>query len=180
VRTGSWDLGHGLTSRWAIAQIYLWYKILSPHIELSVTSVALDKANSILYVGAQQSFRIWPVALLGYCAEVELTTKLGLRFEEGEGKYFIESQDDLYQTDQFARFVWFGVWMVVWGFQVVNMGICVVMAYLLAPVTWVEERWQNGQVSNLPKEDTSRIRDDWENEWRGQTDGMERSSNTDH
>jgi hypothetical protein len=181
VRTGSWDLGqHDINSRWTIAQIYRWYKILSPRIELAVTSVALDSQNAILYVGVQQNFRVWPIALLGYVARVELVTKLGLKREEGEGRYYIESQEDLYQTDQFARFVWFGVWRGVMVFQVVNLIVCVLMALLLKPVTWVEERWQYGQVKNLPKDDTVKTAAEWENEWRRQMDGMGRLSNTEH
>ncbi|KAF2671150.1 hypothetical protein BT63DRAFT_438667 [Microthyrium microscopicum] len=42
VRTGSWDLGNGLNSRWAISKVYRWYKILSPTIDVVVVSVAVD------------------------------------------------------------------------------------------------------------------------------------------
>merc|ERR1711881_690777 len=50
---------------------------------------------------------------LGYKANVNLVTKLSLEHEAAEGKYYIKEQNDLYQTDEFAKFVWFGIWRVV-------------------------------------------------------------------
>ena len=70
-RTGSFD-----GSRWLIWCIYRWYKILSPKIEISITSVTYDPKNLILYVSIHQIFRIWVVPF--YSAGVELVTVLHL------------------------------------------------------------------------------------------------------
>ncbi|KAG8627587.1 hypothetical protein KVT40_005070 [Elsinoe batatas] len=61
---------------------------------------------------------------------------------KAKGKWFIASQEDLYQTDQFMRFLvpqlaWL---VVVW--QVLATWACVVLSYLFEPVTWWEEERQ--------------------------------------
>lgn len=80
-RTGSWSLtfpfvGYTLTSRWAILQIYQWYKLLSPQIDLQVLSTTFDRDRLLLYVTMRQQFRLWMVPL--YEADVRLTTVLQL------------------------------------------------------------------------------------------------------
>lgn len=125
-----------------MSRIYRWYKILSPVIELDVTSVAFDKTNNILYVGVKQRFRIWPLIPVGYAADVKLVTKLRLVHEDG--KYYISEQEDLYQMTEMAKFQWLGIWRVLWVVQLLAMGICIVLAAIGAPVSWAEERWQVG------------------------------------
>lgn len=77
-KTSSWNtlFGHRYNSRWATLQIYQWYKILSPRIDLRVLSVALDDDELVLYVTIRQQFRIWLVYL--YEADVLFTTVLKL------------------------------------------------------------------------------------------------------
>ncbi|KAK4178231.1 hypothetical protein QBC36DRAFT_386116 [Triangularia setosa] len=48
-----------LDSRAAITAIYRWYKLLSPRISLSITSVSFDQKTSTLYVRLNQDFSIW-------------------------------------------------------------------------------------------------------------------------
>jgi len=173
-RTGSFA-----GSVWLIIMIYRWYKILSPHIDMGVDSVAFDKEKMLLYVSVHQNFKLWMVPL--YNAPVKLVTVLHLtkdpipepppdeseialqdppieededrengqnekrkvKFAEskksktkGKGKsthaakeagekgeadkYYIQSQNDLYQTSEFIKFVvpWgLGVFLVVlWQF----------------------------------------------------------------
>jgi hypothetical protein len=177
VRTGSWDLGNGFTSRWAMAQVYRWYKIMSPQIALDVTSVAYDKTNTILYVGVEQSFRIFPIAPLGYRADVSLTTKLLLQYNEQDSKYYIKSQDDLYQTTEFSKFVWFGIWRLVWVWQFLSTVICLLLAYLGAPISWLEERYQVGEVKNLPKRTGHALKD---GEMSNQTEGSNKVNGPAH
>lgn len=81
--TGSWRFklfGQEWNSRWATLQIYQWYKILSPRIDLEVLSVAFDKETLYLYVTVQQHFRLWMVPY--YDADVRFTTVL--RLVEGD------------------------------------------------------------------------------------------------
>ncbi|KAK6383015.1 hypothetical protein, variant [Exophiala oligosperma] len=56
--------------------IYRWYKILSPHVDIWVDSVAFDKEKLLLYVSMHQDFRIWAVPF--YIAPVKLVTVLQL------------------------------------------------------------------------------------------------------
>ncbi|KAK4651486.1 hypothetical protein QC762_603280 [Podospora pseudocomata] len=48
-----------LDSRAFIIAIYRWYKLLSPRISLSITSVAFDHKTNTLYVRLNQDFSIW-------------------------------------------------------------------------------------------------------------------------
>ncbi|KAL2417963.1 hypothetical protein ABEF95_004049 [Exophiala dermatitidis] len=70
-RTGSFA-----GSIWLIIMIYRWYKILSPHIDIWVDSVAFDKENLLLYVSIRQNFKLWIVPF--YNAPVKLVTVLQL------------------------------------------------------------------------------------------------------
>ncbi|KAK5052555.1 hypothetical protein LTR84_002420 [Exophiala bonariae] len=63
-------------SRWLITQIYRWYKILSPEIDVSVDSVAFDPEKLLLYVSIHQNFKLWVVPF--YNAPVKLVTVLQL------------------------------------------------------------------------------------------------------
>ncbi|EXJ72584.1 uncharacterized protein A1O5_03730 [Cladophialophora psammophila CBS 110553] len=158
-RTGSFP-----GSIWLIIMIYRWYKILSPHIDVAVDSVAFDEQHLRLYVSLRQNFKLWVVPF--YNAPVKLVTVLQLttdpalmppapqenvtatelkngndhekpdsshgnpkqrdeaesagtpRKEADDGdidrvKYYIQSQNDLYQTTEFIKFV------IPWGVGVV-------------------------------------------------------------
>ncbi|KIX05996.1 uncharacterized protein Z518_03970 [Rhinocladiella mackenziei CBS 650.93] len=164
-RTGSFA-----GSVWLVIMIYRWYKILSPHIDVAVDSIAFDRGNLLLYVSIHQNFKLRMVPL--YSAPVKLVTVLQLttdpishaqeitevpttpsvsgqengKAEEKVGrkkvnfssedsesnksgpsenssgpvskdtgdeeKYYIQSQNDLYQTSEFIKFV------VPWGIGV--------------------------------------------------------------
>ncbi|KAJ4375265.1 hypothetical protein N0V83_002351 [Neocucurbitaria cava] len=133
-RTGSWP-----NSRWLVEMIYRWYKIMSPSIDITVQSVAFDERNLILYVQIFQIFRIWVIPF--YYAPVKLTSVLTLKHNRGDGKYYIDSQNDLYQVDEFVRFFAPGGWVLVWLWQFWASFFCVVGAALLGPVSWAEEHW---------------------------------------
>lgn len=140
--TGSWSvniLGYRLTSRWAILQIYQWYKLISPRIDLEVLSTAFDAEQLLLYVTIRQQFRLWMVPF--YEADVKLTTVLQLATGDETGPtsvtkrvrkepysyaavadpsldsngtskrklYYITEQNDLYQTSEWIKF------LVPWG-----------------------------------------------------------------
>ena len=152
-RTGSWD-----GSRWLIWCIYRWYKILSPRIEIAINSVTYDPTNLILYVSLRQLFRLWFLPF--YSADVELVTVLRLvkvsgslageaQEEEKEREkvvYLIKSQNDLYQVNEFMKFVSvFGALsLVVYVWQAMATFLCVIGAGMLWPVSWVEEKVVGG------------------------------------
>ncbi|KAH7118851.1 hypothetical protein B0J11DRAFT_78175 [Dendryphion nanum] len=131
-RTGRWN-----NSRFLIHVIYRWYKIMSPRIDITVRSVAFDEANLLLYVNISQIFRIWAVPF--YSAPVELVTVIKLKHSRVDDKYYIESQNDLYQVDQFVRFVWLGGWILVRMWQFCATFFCLLGAIILWPVSIVEE-----------------------------------------
>lgn len=179
--TGSWSITVPLLgqfdSRWAALQIYQWYKIMSPRIDLEVLSVTYNEEKLRLYVDIHQHFRLWVVPF--YDANVHLTTVLQLaegdesgpssalqtkrppktpsekpwsyaavadpdRPSNGEPKklYYITSQNDLYQTDEFIKFLipW-GVGetlIVAWMFYATFLSI--LGSVFLFPFTWYRER----------------------------------------
>ncbi|KAH7064659.1 hypothetical protein B0J12DRAFT_734097 [Macrophomina phaseolina] len=145
--------GKFANSRALILYIYRWYKIMSPRIDMRVNSVAFDKNNLLLYVHISQIFRIWIIPF--YAAPVTLVTVLHLDHvpssrsstnghARGSGKYYITAQNDLYQTSEFVRFVWFGGFLVVWIWQFAATLFCVLGTVALSPVTPLLERFHQG------------------------------------
>jgi hypothetical protein len=61
---------------------------------------------------------------------------------DGRSKYYITSQNDLYQTSEFVKFVfpWFGLatfGVMLWQF--IATFFCIIGAVLGWPITWLEE-----------------------------------------
>ncbi|KAK0838914.1 hypothetical protein LTR87_016743 [Friedmanniomyces endolithicus] len=113
-----------------------------------------DEANLILYVSISQIFAIWFVPF--HRSPVTLTTKLQLTRKPtstrlATNKLYIQSQEDLYQVDQFVRF--FAPWGVgdavvyLWHF-IATIG-CVVLSIIFAPFTRLEERYAEGRVGRV-------------------------------
>ncbi|KAI9687787.1 MAG: hypothetical protein M1822_001867 [Bathelium mastoideum] len=126
------------SSQLLIRSIFQWYKILSPKIQLSVDSVALDQPNNLLYVGISQRFSIWFIPL--YHPDVKLVTVLELEYRKANGKYYIKRQNDLYQTDQFVKFLLpYGGPALVWVWQTIATFICFLLAIFFWPMTAYEE-----------------------------------------
>lgn len=157
--------GASLSSRWFILQIYRWYKILSPHIDLTIESVAFDAHHLLLYVSIHQIFKIqW---LPFHKSDVRLTTVLQLTEDEARKleiedfttkqakklvksdyaalraphkRYLIQSQNDLYQTSEFVKFVFFfGGCTTVMAWQYFATLACVIGAFVMWPVTYLSE-----------------------------------------
>jgi hypothetical protein len=136
---------------------------MSPRIDISVQSVAFDERNLTLYVQIFQIFRIWLVPF--YYAPVEFTTVLKLRHNNGDGKYYIHSQNDLYQVDQWIRFILPGGWILIYLWHAWATFFSVVGTYVLMPVTWIEESMGWGEGNNAALE-RQRGMKDREREWR--------------
>lgn len=117
-----------------------------------VVDLAYDPFNLILYVSMHQIFRIWAIPF--FSAPVSLTTVLRLvkippsKTSFSPAKYYIQSQNDLYQVNEFVRFVsQFGILSVavlVWQF--VATGMCVLGALVFWPVSWVEQNVVGGNA----------------------------------
>jgi len=138
-------------SKLQINYIYRWYKIMSPEIEMWIKSIAFDKENLTLYVSMHQVFRIFIIPF--YKAPVSFVTVLKL--ERRNEKYYIASQEDLYQTDEFVKFVmpWGGAFLVqVW--QLVATLFCVFGVWFLWPLGLFFD-YQRGAESS-PKEEANR------------------------
>lgn len=151
-RTGSFE-----GSRWLIHAIFRWYKVLSPKIDLTVNSVgknmlvryetptanipgvALDETNLTLYVNISQIFSIWLIPF--HRAPVNLTTVLQL--VRKQRKYYIQSQNDLYQVDQFIKFPpglsHIGPLIVLFCNFIATF-FCVIGAYIGSPFTRYMQR----------------------------------------
>lgn len=113
--------------------------------------VAYDEKNLILYVTMHQLFSIFLLPSFLH-ARVSLTTVLQLTpsrpfaLKSQSSTYLIKSQNDLYQVNEFVKFVSvFGLLrMLVLAGQLVATGLCVLGCVVGAPVSWVEENVVGG------------------------------------
>lgn len=99
----------------------------------------MDRSNLILYVSISQVFRIWVLPF--YAAPVDLVTVIQLEHNESDSKYYITGQNDLYQTDEWVKFIPLapGVSLLVRALQLMATMFCVVATYVFWPVTLMEE-----------------------------------------
>lgn len=106
----------------------------------------------LIYLNITQLFSIWLIPF--HHANVTLTTELQLVRPPSSRKYYIQSQNDLYQNDQLIRFLMpWGVgnlFVHIWQYSSTLM--CVWGAFLLAPMTRLqqnlsEKRAENGSFS---------------------------------
>ncbi|KAI9782436.1 MAG: hypothetical protein M1816_001888 [Peltula sp. TS41687] len=130
-------VGSSSNSRWLIWMVYRWYKIMSPRIDLTVNSVAFDQTTLRLYVDISQVFRLWIVPF--YAAHVNLVTVIDLVYDPKRRLYFVQSQHDLYQVNEWVKFIWPGGWLVLLLWQYYNTFLSVIGAILLSPISWYEE-----------------------------------------
>ena len=109
---------------------------------------AYDPKNLILYVSIHQLFRIWLLPF--FSAHVSLVTVLHLVPQKHTTTttttYLIQSQNDLYQVNEFVKFAsQFGILsVVVYVWQLLATLLCVVGAGLFWPVSWVEQNMIGG------------------------------------
>lgn len=138
---------------------------------------AFDEQNLILYVSLFQIFRIWFVPF--YHAPVHLTAVLTLRYNCAEKKYYIHSQNDLYQVDQFVKFFAPGGWALVYMWHAFACAFCVLGAWALWPVTWVEEYvgWGSGDDEALRRQKGLRVKE-WK--WLDGRSGSEAVAESDN
>lgn len=143
-------------SRWWIAKIFQWYKIMSPRIELEIHSIAFDEEHYKLYVHMSQIFSIWVVPF--HVAPVTLTTVLDLTTDPTQSDasvngdhrlYYITKQEDLYQTSEFVKFVvpHVGHGLVV-AWHLIATLFCLLGVTCLWPLLWLEEKgYLPGQIA---------------------------------
>ena len=113
-------------------------------------SLAFDESNLILYVNLHQVFRMWLIPF--YAANVELTVVLHLIrvpatvYNTNSPKYFIKSQNDLYQVNEFVKFVslFGGLSLLVILWQFAATGLCVLGTWAFWPISWVEQNVVGG------------------------------------
>ncbi|KAJ2918867.1 hypothetical protein MD484_g1532, partial [Candolleomyces efflorescens] len=86
-------------SREKLLKIYQWYRVLSPHIDLKVESVVLDRENEVMYIEMIQWFKLFFLPINPQPAR--LVTRLQLR--KVLGLYYISRQEDFYHTVDFVR-----------------------------------------------------------------------------
>jgi len=128
-----------VNSRWIIWMVYRWYKILSPKIFLTVNSVVYDQKHNLLYVNMTQIFT--PIFYLFlYHAEASLVTVLKLSHDSPDGKYYIQSQEDMYQSNEILKFILPGAGAALMFQQWFASFLCIVCALLFTPITFLMER----------------------------------------
>ncbi|KAG9248515.1 hypothetical protein BJ878DRAFT_15994 [Calycina marina] len=141
-----------INSRWIIWVIYRWYKILSPRIIADIQGNAafeVDGQIQILYVEIQQIFSIFFVPF--YEANVHLTCKLTLDYNAKDRKYMIASQEDLYQPNEFLKFVLPGGATLAWIWQLIASGFCILGALFFVPITWLEQKYADRKQDRSKK-----------------------------
>ena len=102
---------------------------------------AYDPQNLLLYVSIHQIFRIWAIPF--FSAPVSLVTVLQLvkQKQYDPPRYLIRSQNDLYQVNEFVKFVsQFGILsaLVIVLQLMATMG-CVLGAMVFWPISWLEQ-----------------------------------------
>jgi hypothetical protein len=97
-----------------------------------------DQKQQILYISISQIFSLFFVPF--YAPQVNLVTVLHLSHDTVKNKYYIDSQQDLYQLNEFVKFVWPGGATLLMLWQWMNTILSIVGALLLAPLTWMEEK----------------------------------------
>ncbi|KAI0997643.1 hypothetical protein K3495_g10545 [Podosphaera aphanis] len=132
-------------SRWVIWLIYRWYKILSPRIIINIESVEFNVKTSVLYCEITQVFS--PVSIPFYKTKVHLTTKITVHQSLNNGKYYIKTQEDLYQSNQIVKFFWPGGGIIVWLFQLFATFLCIIGALVYAPITYWQQK--KSEIRNL-------------------------------
>ncbi|KAL8864121.1 MAG: hypothetical protein Q9174_007462, partial [Haloplaca sp. 1 TL-2023] len=161
-RTGSFE-----GSRWLIWCIYRWYKIMAPRVDIDIEGIAFDDKNLTLYVNVHQDFRIWifpffraPVSLLSVLKLVRYPAlppqpsysisinpnevQNGSIFNSSSSErplFFIQSQNDLYQTNEFFKFfsplgILSGLLLLL---QLSVTTLCVFGATIFWPISWMEQ-----------------------------------------
>jgi len=100
-------------------------------------ATAYDESNLILYINISQVFRIFIIPF--YKAPVNLVTVLQLVHDKKESKYYIQSQDDLYQVNEFVKFFWPGGFLIVWAWQMFATFFCLLGAIALWPISYIEQ-----------------------------------------
>jgi hypothetical protein len=153
---GDIPLLRNVDSQRLILAIYRWYRTLSPKIELTVDSVAFDQKSCILYVNIHQTFAVWFIPF--YSAPVRLVTVLHLTQErpnptqdnqvsyaavvngnDGEhSRYYIKSQQDLYQLNDCIQFLAPGLGPLMWNlWQLFSTFLSFVLSLLFTPLFFI-------------------------------------------
>ncbi|CAF9905146.1 MAG: hypothetical protein HETSPECPRED_004892 [Heterodermia speciosa] len=120
---------------------------MSPRIEIDIESIAFDAQSLRLYVTMHQVFRIWAIPY--FSASVTLTTVLQLvakpyptpHHPNRHDVYFIQSQNDLYQVNEWIKFASpLGILsLFIFAWQLIATGLCVLGAITFWPVSWIEQ-----------------------------------------
>ncbi|KAK8090804.1 Flavin-binding monooxygenase-like protein [Apiospora phragmitis] len=148
-----------IDSRTFVGFIYQWYRILSPKIEIHVDSRVLDQQHNLLYLTMRQVFTLWFVPFSLWQSHAKLVTVLELAHlpvdEDGRPadantiippgdktarfRYFIKGQEDLYQANEWLKFIapWGGSLTWVTG-QLVSTIVCALCVLIFWPLTFLE------------------------------------------
>ncbi|GAW20157.1 hypothetical protein ANO14919_096540 [Xylariales sp. No.14919] len=156
-----------INSRRLVQFIYQWYKIMSPSILLEVDSTSFDEKTNSLYATIRQTFTVWIVPFSLWKANVKLVCLLQVKLlpidenkqpllppaepehhignndpaPSPEKRYFIQGQQDHYQTNDMLNFIApLGASALCYIWQLSATFLCIVGVTLLWPVTSVYER----------------------------------------
>lgn len=104
----------------------------------NVHKTEFNQKSNLLFVDIHQVFSLFFVPF--YQSNVRLTTKLQLVQSPENNKYYIQSQEDLYQLNEVVKFFWPGGATILWLWQLLNMSLCVVGVLIFKPITMFDQR----------------------------------------
>lgn len=95
-----------------------------------------------------QIFGLWFIPF--HRARVNLTSVLALKQNRGDSKYYIEQQNDLYQTDEFVKFIIPPSWVLIWAWQFWSTFFCLLGAAALWPITYAQQWvWEESESRKI-------------------------------
>ncbi|KAH8680903.1 hypothetical protein BX600DRAFT_504654 [Xylariales sp. PMI_506] len=154
-------INENFNSRWLIMLIYQWYRILSPHIDFEIESKVYDQRTKRLYLTIHQVFTIWFIPFSLWQSHVSLVTVLYLDHLPADGNnhgviagrksittddltgttlWYIRGQEDLYQVNEFVKFVapW-GASVLWYGWQILATLASALGVFVFWPVTAIHD-----------------------------------------
>ena len=104
----------------------------------STSAAAYDEKKLRLYVDISQVFRIWLVPFSS--AHVNLVTVLDLTYDHQQKVYRINSQNDLYQFNEWLKFISPFKGVILQVIQFFATLACVICATIFSPLALLQER----------------------------------------
>lgn len=99
---------------------------------------AYDEKNLRLYTDISQVFRIFFIPF--YSAHARLVCVLDLTYDVHRQVYLIKQQNDLYQVNEWLKFISLGKGFAFMLFQFIATAVCVLCASIFSPIAQLGDK----------------------------------------